>query len=36
MSLNGWLNDLILIGVGVEGVFDTGDISALVTAAYAF
>ncbi len=36
MSLNGWLNDLILVGVGVEGVFDTGDISAVVTAAYAF
>jgi len=36
MSLNGWLNELILVGVGVEGVFDTGDISALVTAAYAF
>ena len=36
MSLNGWLNDLILIGVGVQGVFDTGDISALVMAAYAF
>lgn len=35
-SLNGWLNELILVGVGVEGVFDTGDISALVTAAYAF
>jgi hypothetical protein len=36
VSLNGWLNDLILVGVGVEGVFDTGDISAAVTAAYAF
>jgi len=36
VSLNGWLNELILVGVGVEGVFDTGDISALVTAAYAF
>jgi hypothetical protein len=36
LSLNGWLNDLILVGVGVEGVFDTGDISAVVTAAYAF
>jgi hypothetical protein len=36
MSLNGWLNELILVGVGVEGVFDTGDISALVMAAYAF
>jgi hypothetical protein len=36
LSLNGWLNDLILVGVGVEGVFDTGDISALAMAAYAF
>jgi hypothetical protein len=36
LSMNGWLNELILVGIGVEGVFDTGDISALVMAAYAF
>ncbi len=36
LSLNGWLNELLLAGIGVEWFFDTGDVSALVSLAYAF
>jgi opacity protein-like surface antigen len=36
VSLNGWLNDLILIGIGVSGNVDTSDLSVVVTAAYGF
>ena len=34
--LNGWLSDLLLAGVGVEGSFDTGDTSASIRVAYGF
>lgn len=36
ISLNGWLNDLLLVGVIAEGSFDTGDTSASVRVAYGF
>jgi hypothetical protein len=36
VSLNGWLTDLLLIGVGVDGSFDTGDTTATVRISYGF